>query len=181
MPRLLNFLFAQKIFLAHFLRSCAHYDRAKRLCVRIQFKNEFMCGHDLHNSYIAHILLPKYGFQGLKSYILSTLVVWTCWLNDFNRWKVWKRSNLTQGGHDAYRLPVCAHFWLQKFLLCAVCKVRSNRVSRGQGMMALGTRLVYPLLQISDRSHTKLFFQICYFARLRYEVIEVKRTNCYNL
>ena len=118
--RLLNLLWAPGGSSGRtFWRSRAHYDLATLLCVRIQFKNQFMCAHDLLDSYIAHILLTKCGFQGLKSYNLSTLVVWTCWLNDFNQLKVWKGSKFNA------RCPVCAHFWLQRFLLRAVCKVNS--------------------------------------------------------
>ena len=77
------------------------------LCVRIQFKNQFMCAHDLLNSYIAHILLTKCGFQGLKSYNLSTL----------NRLKVWKGSKFNaRCPRDLYR---CACTFGAKNFFCA--------------------------------------------------------------
>ena len=73
------------------LRWCRHF----HVCEFSSKTNS--CGaHNLLNFYIAHILLTMSGFPGLKSYNLSTLVVWTCWLNDFNRLKVWKGPNLRQ-------------------------------------------------------------------------------------
>ena len=96
------------IFRAHFLRSCVQLWSCNTLCVRIQFRNQFMCAHDLLNSYIAYILFTKCGFKDLKMCNLSTLVVW--WLKQPSECLVARCPNLMQGVHVTACVSILSQF-----------------------------------------------------------------------